>query len=210
MTSAATLDFPAPRRSKSSRRATARPTTASDHRRARVPPEARPRGDNARRHGVIFVNDALQISGAGFLLGGDEARRVAKAERLLHTAAGGACKPIADQEIAMTPVDPFGARTRPRFRSRRRSPASSRARSPARSGRQQTDRAGSSSAAAIAVSYDMVSPQISASILQRPRSAQYVFVHGGGFVGGEAGAVTEPRAVGDVQQDRRQSGAPSR
>jgi hypothetical protein len=141
--------------------------------------------------GVIFVNDAIEVAGSGFLLGGDEGATVAKLSGCFTVQGTGTCKPIADLELAMTSSDPL-ARDKATFPF---SPKIAGIKPGTFTGKvtvinKQTAQA-PAPAAAIDVSYDMVTPQIFSVDPPAASLGQYVFVHGGGFVGGEPGAVTE-------------------
>ncbi|MBS1118116.1 MAG: hypothetical protein H6Q90_344 [Deltaproteobacteria bacterium] len=146
--------------------------------------------------GVIFVNDRLEIDGNGFLLGGDEGITVARLEGCFTPEAGGSCSPLATQDVTMDPVDVL-SRDKATFAF---SPKIAGIQPGTFTGRvtvinQQTDVA-PSSAAPIDVSYDLVTAQIFNVDPPAASLGQYVFVHGGGFVGGEAGALTELELTG--------------
>jgi hypothetical protein len=140
--------------------------------------------------GVIFVNDQLQIEGDGFLLGGDEGVTVARIDGCFTLDTGGACTPIA----------PLGSRPAPSRSSRaRRRRSRSRQIAGIKPGsftgtvtviNQQMGQA-PSPASQVDVSYDVVTSQIFSVDPPAASLGQYVFVKGGGFVGGEAGALTE-------------------
>ena len=141
--------------------------------------------------GVIFVNDELQIEGQGFLLGGDEGTTVAHVEGCFTLDSGGACTPIAPLDIATESVEELS-------RSKMKFPFSPKVagikpgtfsglvtivnKQPAQS---------PSSADAIDVSYDLVTSEVFTVDPPAASLGQYVFIKGGGFVGGEPGALTE-------------------
>ena len=141
--------------------------------------------------GVIFVNDQIQFAGGGFLLGGDEGVTVAKLTGCFTPEAGGPCTPIASVDIPMSPVMPL-TRTSAAFPF-----------SPKVAGIQPGTFSGQVTienrqigiapiaAAPLDVTYDLVTAQIFSIEPAAASLGQYVFVKGGGFVGGEAGAVTE-------------------
>lgn len=151
--------------------------------------------------GVIFVNDKIAVEGSGFLLGGDEGITVAMVSGCFTLATGGACVPVADLELPMAPDDPLD-RTRTEF-----------AFSPAIAGIKPGSFAGTVTvinkqtglepiaAAAHDVAYDMVSPQIFTIDPPAASLGQYVFVNGGGFVGGIADGFTELELVGELTID---------
>ena len=146
--------------------------------------------------GVIFVNDNIQISGEGFLLGGDEGVTVAKLEGCFTLDSGGACNAITELEIPMNPVEAL-SRERAVFPF-----------SPKVAGIKPGNFVGKVTvinkqtaispiaANAIDISYDLVTAQIFAVDPPAASLGQYVFVKGGGFVGGEAGALTELELTG--------------
>jgi hypothetical protein len=117
--------------------------------------------------------------------------------------AGGACRPVPAVELPLTPAAP--SRTRGSF-----------AFSPRIAGIQPgtftgtlalvNHQAGAApiAAAPVAVAYDLVTAQVFSVDPPAASLGQYVFVHGGGFVGGEPGAVTELELSGTL---RRAGGA---
>jgi hypothetical protein len=141
--------------------------------------------------GVIFVNDQLEVDGDGFLLGGDEGVTVAKLTGCFTLVTGGGCRPISDIEIAMLPVDPL-SRKKASF-----------AFAPKVAGIKPGTFTGTVTvinkqmaiapitADPIDVTYDLVTAQIFTVDPPAASLGQYVFVHGGGFVGGETQALTE-------------------
>jgi len=146
--------------------------------------------------GVIFVNDQIQIDGDGFLLGGDEGITVAKLTGCFTPDGTTTCQPVPAIEIPMVPVDPL-VRTRAVFPF-----------SPKVAGIKPGEFRGEVTvinkqmrqnevpAAPISVLYAMVTSQIFAIDPPAASLGQYVFVRGGGFVGGEAGALTEIELTG--------------
>lgn len=146
--------------------------------------------------GVIFVNDDIVVMGDGFLLGGDEGVTVAQLDGCFTPDAGGACRPIALQEIPMTPVDPL-LRTAARFPFR---PGVAGIKPGTFTGHitienQQTARS-PQAAAPLPASYDLVTSQIFSIDPPAASLGQYVFVRGGGFVGGEPSGSTEVELSG--------------
>lgn len=146
--------------------------------------------------GVIFVNQRLVVEGSGFLLGGAEGQTVARVDGCFTRDGQSACVPIAPIEIPMTPEEPL-SRTRAGF-----------AFSPKIAGISPGAFAGQvtvinkqpasppESAGPASVAYDVVSSQIFSIEPAAASLGQYVFVRGGGFVGGEGGALTELELVG--------------
>lgn len=141
--------------------------------------------------GVIFVNDQIHVAGDGFLLGGDEGITVAKLEGCFTPDTGGACKPVNGLELQMNPEQPL-SREQAVFPF---SPRIAGIKPGTFTGRvtvinkqiAQTPIA----ASALDVNYDIVTSQIFSVDPPAASLGQYVFVKGGGFVGGEASAVTE-------------------
>ncbi len=154
---------------------------------------------NLESNGVIFVNEKIEVQGAGFLLGGDEGVTVAKIAGCFRLDTGGTCTPITAQEVPLVPVDPV------------RRDAGTFAFSPKIAGikpgsfmgtvtivNQQTAKP-PEMAAASNVTYNMVSSQIFTVCVGDPCNAtnvsaslgQYVFVQGGGFIGGDSNQTTE-------------------
>ncbi|TMQ22503.1 MAG: hypothetical protein E6J90_12300 [Deltaproteobacteria bacterium] len=198
--------------------ATVEVVAASDHRRYRtralpVELELRTRLAPATAalagRGVIFVNDAIELSGDGFLLGGDEGASVVQVAGCVALQAGGACRPVAMIELPLTAI--AGSRSRARFAF---SPRIAGIQSGAFTGtiavvNRQPGEA-PLSAAPVDVAYDLVSPQVFSIDPPAASLGQYVLVRGGGWIGnpgdpgGEPGAVTEFELSGTL---RRSGGA---
>jgi hypothetical protein len=149
--------------------------------------------------GVIFVNDAIELSGDGFLLGGDEGVSAVQLSGCFTPEAGGACRPLATVELPLTPV----ARSRSRARF---------AFSPRVAGIQPGSFTGAiavvnrqpgqapAAAAPVVATYDLVTAQVFSVDPPAASLGQYVFVHGGGFAGGESGAATELELSGTLRK----------
>ena len=150
--------------------------------------------------GVIFVNDQIEVDGDGFLLGGDEGTTYARVSGCFQPDAGGDCTPIAQADLAMTPLDPL-SRTRAAFAF---SPDLVGIEPGTFTGQIQiVDRqtgAAEQAAAAQPVTDTLVTAQIFSVDPPAASLGQYVFVRGGGFVGGEPGAVTEIEMTGTFQK----------
>lgn len=150
--------------------------------------------------GVIFVNDDIVVEGDGFLLGGDEGTTVARVAGCFVPSGQSACGQITTQDIPAVPVEalsrrsvqfPFG---------------------PKLAGIKPGEFRGSitivnkqlaqpeSAASAISVNYDLVTSQVFEVNPTAASLGQYVFIKGGGFVGGEAGALTEIELSGTFQK----------
>lgn len=159
--------------------------------------------------GVVFVNDALQVDGSGFLLGGGEGATVAVVEGCFAPAAGGPCAPVGPVELPVTPTAPLQreaaafpfaptiAGIRPgvfdgavTFENR---PASG---APTRS-------------AAIPIGYEVVSGGIFSIQPAQASLGQYVVVSGGGFVGGDDGGATLLRLQGTFTPAGAPAGSPT-
>jgi hypothetical protein len=146
--------------------------------------------------GVIFVNDRIEVDGDGFLLGGDEGVSVAKLTGCFTADGGGTCDPIADIELDTQPVDPL-QRDKIVFPF---SPKVAGIKPGTFTGQvtiinHQSDRP-VAEAAPLDASYDLVTAQIFSVDPPAAALGQYVFVRGGGFVGGEASALTELELAG--------------
>ena len=146
--------------------------------------------------GVIFVNDQIEIDGDGFLLGGDEGVTVARVTGCFTPDAGGGCADVSSIDIPMTPVDPL-ARTKASFPF---SPKIAGIQPGAFTGtvavvNQQAHHA-ETAAAGLSIGYTLVTSQIFSVDPGSASLGQYVFVRGGGFVGGDPGALTEIELAG--------------
>lgn len=157
--------------------------------------------------GVIFVNDQIHIDGDGFLLGGEEGTTVARVSGCFTLDTGGPCQPITALEVPMTPTDPL-ARDQASFPF---SPQIAGIRPGTFTGmvtvENQQVAQSPVSADAVAATYDVVTSQVFSVCVGEPcvpaveaSLGQYVFVQGGGFVGGEAGALTELELSGTFQR----------
>ncbi len=56
---------------------------------------------------VIFVNEPIEVHGAGLLLGGDEGTTVAVVEGCFTPADGGSCAPVGPVSVPVQPAEPF-------------------------------------------------------------------------------------------------------
>ncbi len=146
--------------------------------------------------GVIFVNDQIVVEGDGFLLGGDEGITVARLAGCFALDTGGPCQPIAPIELTMAPAERL-SRRRAAFPF---SPKVAGIKPGSFTGtvtviNKQTNLA-PAAAPSQGASYDVVTPQIFSLDPPAASLGQFVFVRGGGFVGGEAGATTEIEVSG--------------
>ncbi|MBA3462405.1 MAG: hypothetical protein H0T46_20755 [Deltaproteobacteria bacterium] len=150
--------------------------------------------------GVIFVNDQLQVSGGGFLLGGDEGTTVARVTGCFKLNGTGTCTNQAGIEIPMLPVDPL-SREMATFAF---SPKIAGIKPGSFTGKvtvinKQTGIA-PIMATALDIDYDLVTSQVFMVDPPAASLGQYVFVHGGGFVGGEPNATTELELTGTFKK----------
>lgn len=145
-----------------------------------------PAATTVQTGGVIFVNDAIEVDGSGFLLGGDEGTTVAIVDGCFAIDPG-PCNPVATVEVPLVPAEPF-SRERATFaflpdiagieaghfdgqvRLENRPPG-----------------AATTASASRSVSYDLVTSQIFRINPAAASLGQYVTIEGGGFVG-EGGA----------------------
>lgn len=146
--------------------------------------------------GVIFVNDQIEVDGDGFLLGGDEGTTFARISGCFQPDAGGSCTDIQTQDVPMLPQAEL-SRTKAAFPFL-----------PKLAGIQPGTFQGEVQivnkqaagdeiiAEPVSVTFTMVTSQVFSVDPPAASLGQYVFVHGGGFVGGEADALTEIELVG--------------
>jgi len=149
--------------------------------------------------GVIFVNDEVAVEGDGFLLGGDEGVTVGRLSGCFAAEGRGGCEPVAAVEVPLTGAPMSRARASFAFGPDIAGigPGSFRGtltivNEPAL-GPPVTARPAE-------VAYDLVAPEVFAVEPPAASLGQFVFVHGGGFVGGQAGAVTEIELSGTLQK----------
>jgi hypothetical protein len=173
-----------------------------------VAAELTPEIASVQSGGVLFVNDAVMVTGRGMLLGGTEGDTVARVTGCFRPTAGPTCTPVTEEVVALQPVEPF-SRDEATFRF---VPAIAGIREGTFMGQVviENRHAGGSTIAAeaAAVSYDLVSAQIFQVTPAVASLGQYVLIDGGGFVGGEGGASTEVRLVGTFRPTGATQGAP--
>jgi hypothetical protein len=155
--------------------------------------------------GVEFVNDQIEVDGDGFLLGGDEGITVARVTGCFTPDAGGSCTPVASQDIPLVALD-----GQPLTRTQAAFPFA-----PAIAGIQPGEftgqvqivdqQTGQSEVASdpVAIDFTLVTSQIFSVDPPAASLGQFVFVHGGGFVGGADGngALTEVELDGTFTKD---------
>jgi len=155
--------------------------------------------------GVIFVNDQIEVDGDGFLLGSDEGTTYARIAGCFQPDGGATCAPIASADLAMQPLEPL-SRQRAEFPF---SPKLAGIEPGTFTGTVQivNEQANATAQATepVAVDDTLVTPQVFSIDPPAASLGQYVFVHGGGFVGGEPGAVTEIEMTGTFNKT---NGAP--
>jgi len=158
--------------------------------------------------GLLFVNDRVQVDGRGFLLGGDEGQTVAVITGCFQPTGSGTCTPVTRREVVTQPSAPY-QRDQISFRF-----------VPAIAGIREGDFSGAVvienrhaggatlASASFPIDYSLVSAQIFQVTPPAASLGQYVLIDGGGFVGGEAGALTEIRLVGTFTPTGQTQGAP--
>jgi hypothetical protein len=150
--------------------------------------------------GVIFVNDQIQVDGDGFLLGGDEGSTVARLTGCFTLDTSSTCTPINEQEIPLQPRTEL-SRSEASFPF---APRIAGIRPGSFTGKVQIVNKHASgtevTSDAIDVGYDVVTSQVFSADPPASSLGQYVFVHGGGFVGGESGALTELELAGNFNK----------
>jgi hypothetical protein len=197
--------------------ATVEIVAVTDHTRYRTAPLAvdlafrtrlQPAAKTIAASGVIFVNDEIEVDGDGFLLGGDEGATAARIAGCFTPRAGGACQPVPGMDLPLAPAPAM-----PRSRTR-----ASFAFSPRLAGIRpgtftgtvtivnEQASAAPSATSPVNVTYELVTSQVFSVDPPAASLGQYVFVHGGGFVGGEPGALTELELSGTFT---RIGGAPA-
>ena len=146
--------------------------------------------------GVIFVNDQIEVDGDGFLLGGDEGTTYARIAGCFAPDGGGSCDPVTQQDIAMQPMDPL-SRQKAAFPF---APKIAGIKPGTFQGTvtivNEQPTSGEIAASPVDTGYTLVTSQIFSVDPPAASLGQYVFVHGGGFVGGETGALTELELAG--------------
>jgi hypothetical protein len=150
--------------------------------------------------GVIFVNDQIEVDGDGFLLGGTEGTSFAHLEGCFQPDSGASCDPVAAQDIAMVPLQPL-SRQQAQFPF-----------SPKVAGIEPGQFQGTVTiinqmmggnqepSNPITVTYTMVTSQVFSVDPPAASLGQYVFVHGGGFVGGDPGSLTQIELQGNFNK----------
>ncbi len=158
--------------------------------------------------GVLFVNDAITVTGQDFLLGGTEGATVAIVTGCFTPEGGGACAPVPTTEVPVTPDSPFD-RTRATFPF-----------VPAIAGIEPGTFDGAvtfenrpamgttTASSSRTIGYDLVTSAIFRIEPAAASLGQYVFIEGGGFVGGETGASTELHLIGTFTLTGMPAGAP--
>jgi hypothetical protein len=150
--------------------------------------------------GVIFVNEKIQVDGDGFLLGGDEGSTVARLTGCFKLDTSSTCTPINQQVIPLQPRTDL-SRSEASFPF---APRIAGIRPGAFTGKVQIVNKHASgmevTSDAIDVGYTVVTSEVFSADPPASSLGQYVFVKGGGFVGGEAGALTELELKGNFNK----------
>jgi hypothetical protein len=159
---------------------------------------------------VIYVNDYIEVDGSGFLLGGTEGQTVAVVDGCFDD--GGGCVPVSPVEVPAAPRAPF-SRTQIQFPFKPQiagiRPGSFIGTVTIRNEHDPEHGTGDvTSAAPNDVDYELIESQITRINPMAASLGQYVFVEGGGFVGGEPGASTDIHLVGTFTPTGAPGGAP--
>lgn len=140
--------------------------------------------------GVIFVNEQIVVQGEDFLLGGNEGKSVARLSGCFQVGGSGPCDPIASIDLPMVNNVPLSRRT------------ATFAFSPKVAGIEAGQfvgkvevvnkmSSGEETADPVDLTFDLVESQVFRVSPSAVSLGQYVYIDGGGFIGGEAGASTE-------------------
>jgi hypothetical protein len=185
---------------------TSTPLPVSLHFRQTLTPTA-----TAAPSGVVFVNDAIALTGGGLLLGGAEGQTVATVTGCFTPDGSSTCAPVAAQTIAVTPDDPL-ARDRGSFPF---APSIAGIAPGTFTGQivLENRHAGGvrTHGDSQARSFTLTLPAIFHIDPGAASLGQYVFVGGGGFVGktpGDADAATELHLVGQFARTGAPAAAP--
>jgi hypothetical protein len=159
---------------------------------------------------VIYVNDFIEVDGSGFLLGGTEGQTVALVEGCFDD--GGGCSAIAPVEVVAVPREAF-SRTEIKFPFKPQiagiRPGSFVGSVTIKNRHDSEHGTGDiTEAAPNDVDYELILSQITRINPTAASLGQYVFIEGGGFVGGEPGASTDIHLVGTFTPSGAPGGAP--
>ena len=146
--------------------------------------------------GVHFVNDQIEVDGDGFLLGGDEGVTVARVSGCFQPDGSQSCMALPSQDITMLPLDGV-SRQKAEFPF---APKIAGIKPGQFLGKvtivnKQTAQA-EAPATAVGTTFTLVTSQVFSVDPPAASLGQYVFVHGGGFVGGEANSDTQIELTG--------------
>jgi hypothetical protein len=146
--------------------------------------------------GVIFVNDQIEVDGEGFLLGGEEGSSIAHIAGCFKADGTATCTPITAQDIPMVPREKL-SRQKAAFPFAPKIAGIKPGQFIGKVTILNRHAAGAEvMALPIDVDYTTVTSQVFAADPPAASLGQYVFVRGGGFVGGENGALTELELTG--------------
>ncbi len=157
--------------------------------------------------GLIFVNEAIAVTGSGLLLGGDEGTTYAVVEGCFQLEGSPTCTPVGPVDVPVVPDSAYD-RSRgtfaflPEIAGIRPGQFSGQIRL-----RNDQPTTGSSESSARSAIYDMIPPTVFTVSTTSASLGQYVDVSGGGFVGGASGS-TLLRLVGTFTPTGAPSGAP--
>jgi hypothetical protein len=155
----------------------------------RVARSLEPELDPIGSGGAIFVNDRIEVSGDGFLLGGQEGTTLAIVEGCFQRMGEDACEPVGPVEVPVTPLEAFD-RTRGTFAF---SPQIAGIRPGNFSGevRLRNDHADGTTleSGTQSVGFDLIETQITA-MSDGGSLGQFVDIEGGGFVSPQDGFTT--------------------
>lgn len=162
--------------------------------------------DSLQNSGLIFVNEAITVTGSGLLLGGDEGTTYAVVQGCFTPDGGSVCTDVGPVDVQVVPDSQFD-RSRGTFAFL---PEIAGIRPGAFTGTVQLRNdqpGGASSSSARSANYDMIPPTVFSVSTASASLGQYVDVSGGGFVGGD-NASTLLRLVGTFTPTGAPSGAP--
>lgn len=146
--------------------------------------------------GVIFVNDEIQVDGTGFLLGGEEGTTYARVTGCYKLDTASTCTNVTQQDIPLVPTEEL-SREHAAFPF---APKIAGIKPGQFTGKVQLINKQSNNmmgmASPVNANFTVVTPQVFSAEPPAASLGQYVFVRGGGFVGGEAGALTQVRLQG--------------
>lgn len=167
-----------------------------------------PQLDSVQSGGLIFVNDPIEVSGSGLLLGGDEGTTYAVVQGCFTPEGDTGCTQVGPVEVPVTPDDDFD-RARGHFPF---APAVAGIRPGTFEGTVmlRNRHAGGTAVASseAAVDYEIIRPTIFSVSPSAASLGQYVDISGGGFVGGSGDDLTLVQLQGTFTPTGASQGAP--